>query len=470
MVEKKKQYYLKNIQWPDFGKSVKPPCLGEDELCRRIEAVRSRIEKLGLTHLIVYGDREHFANLYYLTGYDPRFEESVLIIKTTGKPLILVGNEGESYIKISPLYNSGKIRKECFQSFSLLSQNRSFSRYLKEIFADEGISKKSNVGCVGWKYFLNFEHPDSSHAIEIPSYITDILRELAGYENVVNTTGMFMDPEDGLRTSCSPFEVAYFEHMSILASEGIKGIIKNLKDKIIDYDLVKYSNYNGEPFGSHLVITVGDRWRLGPASPVGSVINRGDFFAASIMYWGGSVGRTGWIVSSEDELPVEVKGYVKNFTGLYFEVLSKWYSFLKIGIPIKKLVKIIFEGLPYEKFGISLNPGHLIHLDEWVSSPFYSGSESLLRSGMYINVDVIPSSKKYYSTRMEEGIVLANKSLRSEIKNNFPDCFNRCQKRRDFMINTLGMELPDEVLPLSNIPAIISPYLLDSNTVLAIKK
>lgn len=27
--------------------------------------------------LVVYGDREHFANIHYLCGYDPRFEEAL---------------------------------------------------------------------------------------------------------------------------------------------------------------------------------------------------------------------------------------------------------------------------------------------------------------------------------------------------------------------------------------------------------
>jgi hypothetical protein len=29
---------------------------------------------------MVYADREHFANMAYLTGFDPRFEEALLIL------------------------------------------------------------------------------------------------------------------------------------------------------------------------------------------------------------------------------------------------------------------------------------------------------------------------------------------------------------------------------------------------------
>lgn len=48
-------------------------------------------------HIIVYGDREHFSNIHYFTGYDPRWEESLLILERGKTPILLVGNEGLSY-------------------------------------------------------------------------------------------------------------------------------------------------------------------------------------------------------------------------------------------------------------------------------------------------------------------------------------------------------------------------------------
>ena len=89
--------------------------------------------------------------------------------------------------------------------------------------------------------------------------------------------------------------------------------------------------------------------------------------------------------------------------------------------------------MPFDKFGIYLNPGHLIHLDEWMSSPFYPGSQIPVASGMAIQVDVIPASTKYFSTRMEDGIVIADGDLRAKLKESAPDCYDRCQKRRSFM-------------------------------------
>jgi hypothetical protein len=70
----------------------------------RLRRTRTAMECAGLTHLIVYGDREHSANLAWLTGFDPRFEEALLILRMDGTPLIVVGTECESYLPISPLF------------------------------------------------------------------------------------------------------------------------------------------------------------------------------------------------------------------------------------------------------------------------------------------------------------------------------------------------------------------------------
>ena len=44
------------------------------------------MERERYTHVVVYADREHSANLSYLTGFDPRFEEAVLIVGRDGEP------------------------------------------------------------------------------------------------------------------------------------------------------------------------------------------------------------------------------------------------------------------------------------------------------------------------------------------------------------------------------------------------
>ena len=457
------KHRLEEIEWPEFGAGERPPRPKVEEFESRLNATRSAMERLDMTHLVVYGDREHFANLAYLTGFDPRFEEAMLIIGLQDDPLLIVGNECEGYLAISPLHQVGKLRSERFQPFSLLNQPRDDSRFIKEIFASEGIGKGSVVGCVGWKYFADSEHPDAVHAIDLPAYVVDTLRELADRENVMNATAILMHPDRGLRTTCSPAEIAYFEYSAILASEGMKRLLFGLREGMTDQELAKFIEYNGEPLGCHMTLTTADR--PGLSSPAGAVIHRGDPLSSNICYWGSNSCRAGWVAASAQDLPPNARDYVENFAGPYFEVMSEWHSLLRIGTLGDELARLVEDKLPFEKYGIFLNAGHLIHLDEWVSSPIYPGSNIPLRSGMVMQTDIIPTSSVYYSTRMEDGVVIADEDLRRQLKQDFPECFVRCSKRRRFMIDVLGIDLPEEVLPLSNIPAIVPPFFLEPNTI-----
>src|SRR5271170_7604462 len=102
-----RKHRLIEIDWPDFGLAVRPPVQPASVFSKRIDALRFAMETRGLTHVVVYADREHFANLAYLTDIDPRFEEILLIIARSGNPLIVTGNECRGYLGISPLFNAG---------------------------------------------------------------------------------------------------------------------------------------------------------------------------------------------------------------------------------------------------------------------------------------------------------------------------------------------------------------------------
>ena len=412
-----KTFQLIELEWPDFGSAERPVPVSVAELEARINALRAAAAAEGLTHIVVYADREHFANIAYLTNFDPRFEESILIVAESGKPLLVVGNECEGYLGVSPLYVAGKLRAERFQTFSLLNQPRDKSRKLRDIFAGEGIGLKAKVGCIGWKYFADGEHPDSAHAIDIPSYLADTLRDLAGREAVVNATALMMHPGHGLRATCSPLEIAQFEYTNILASEGMKRLLFGLRVGMTDNELASHIGYDGEPFSCHMTLVTEANKNLGLSSPIGARIGLGSPLATNIAYWGSNICRAGWVAKSAADLAPNAHDYVEAFAGPYFAAMAEWFQNLKIGTPGGMLCALIAERLPFDRFGIFLNPGHLIHLDEWLSSPIYPGSDVPLRSGMAMQVDVIPSSPIYFSTRMEDGVVLADARIAPQSRN-----------------------------------------------------
>ncbi|HEY3741006.1 MAG TPA: hypothetical protein VGL53_14235 [Bryobacteraceae bacterium] len=453
---------LIEIDLPDFGGAAAPPKLTLDECERRLRSTHDAMERHGLTHLVVYGDREHFANLAWLTGLDPRFEEGLAIVGLHGDPLIVVGTECETYLPISPLFRAGRLRHERFEPFSLLDISRDESRQLDEIFRDEGIGDWSCVGCAGWKYYAAREHPLGERAIELPAYIVDTLRGLTS--NVVNSTAIFQHPDTGLRSFCSAQEIAAFEYSNAVVSNGMWRMTRAIRLGMTDFELAAHMGYNGLPHSCHWTLKTGPH-RISLASASGAVVERGQPLSANIALWGANCCRCAWVAEDERDAPA---GYVERFVGPYVEAMGAWFSMLRIGARAGAIDQRMRELLPFDVFHVKLNPGHLIHLDEWMSSPFRPESMIELHAGMAIQSDVIPSHPEFVSTRMEDTYVLADAELRRQLGREFPECLTRCEARRKFMRRVLGFEVGDEVLPLSNLPGVVSPYLLKPNRVVAL--
>lgn len=459
--------FLKEVEYPVYSTPEKVGPAAAGELALRIGAVCGKMEERGLSHLVVYGDREHFANIHYLSGFDPRFEEALLVIRPGKDPLILVGNEGEGHLGISSLYLVGRLRHLKYTPFSLMDQPRDTSVTLEEIFRSEGIGKGSRVGVVGWKYYHADGFADALHVSDIPAYIWNILQTLAGSPAVTNATDLLISPEYGLRAFLSADEIALYEYSNIMGSECVKSVLSEIRDGETDFDILKKAGFTGYPFSCHPSIKSSGNLHYSLTSPTGDAVRKGSPGSISVAYRGSNICRAGWIARDGNDLPAQARGYVENFAGPYFYALKEWLANLKIGTEGGRLYSLIQELLPFGKFQVSLNPGHLIHDDEWLSTPVSEGSGQRLKSGMYIQSDIIPRSPVYSSARMEEGYVLADNDLRSRLRKSHPAVYTRCSERRSFM-ESLGFELPEEVLPLSNMAGIMVPYFLDRNKIMTL--
>ncbi len=283
-----------------------------------------------------------------------------------------------------------------------------------------------------------------------------------------------MHPTTGLRSTVGTTEIAYMEYTGSLASEGMKSMLFSVRDAVreewTDHRLAQQLNYNGEPLNCHVTLVTGENRARGLSGPIGATIRRGDPLASNFGYWGSNICRAGWIAEGAADLPPDAQDYVEAFAGVYFAVMSEWFEHMRIGTPGGRIFALIAEELPHDVFHIGLNPGHLIHTEEWTSSPIYPDSTEVLRSGMAVQVDVIPSSETWFSTRMEDGIILADGALKDALRREHPDCYGRCLARRAFMRDTLGIDVPDDILPTSNIPAIVPPFFLAPNRVFAMAR
>ena len=95
-----------------------------------------------------------------------------------------------------------------------------------------------------------------------------------------------------------------------------------------------------------------------------------------------------------------------------------------------------------------------------MSSPIYENSKELLQSGMLLQIDIIPSVSGYTGSSAESTILLANEALRNKIKQEYPDMYNRMIERRNYMINELGINLTEDVMPMCSTVAYLRPFLL----------
>jgi len=447
------------VDLPVFGEPATRPDLPPERYTERLERLQEKMAKAAFDRLVVYADREHSANLAWLTGFDPRFEEAIAVVGRAGDPAILVGNENQGTAGEAPL----RMRRHLHQDLSLPSQPRDRSRPLREVLADEGIRDGMRVGAIGWKSY------GDDHLLDVPSYLADELRRMVGARGTVrNAVNLLIHAAHGLRVINDADQLAAFEAASCRTSSGIRRLILGLADRIAagttvtEREAVALLGWDGSPLSCHLMLTAGPRARFGLLSPGDRPIERGDPFTVAFGIWGALNCRAGWLAEDADGLPQGVRDYVDRLVAPYFGAIAEWYGALRVGQSGRVLHEIVARRLGDPFFGIFLNPGHQISLDEWVNSPISGDSTVELQSGMYLQVDVIPATgTDYFTTNIEDGVALADATLRAELSERYPEMWSRIEARRAFMQDALGLELHPDVLPLSNIPAWLPPYLLD---------
>lgn len=451
---------LVDVQLPDFGMPESRPEVAAATYAARLERLRARTEAAGVDRLLIYADREHSANLSWLSGYDPRFEESLVVVGPADPPTVLAGNECQGLAAAAPLL----MRPVLFQEFSLPGQPRDRSRGLADILAENGVRAGARVGLVGWKTYARHDQTD------LPAYIVDEVRRLVGPTGtVVNATGLLIDNADGLRTVAEIDQLASLEFASSQTSEGVRNLIFNLTPGISESEAVRLLRWDGTPLSCHLMLTAGPRATLGLLSPGDRRLERGDRFTTAFGVWGALTCRAGFLVEGPGELLPGIADYVDRLVGPYFEAVAEWYEALHVGQTAGALYEIVRRHIGDPFFGVSLNPGHLIGLDEWINSPVAAGSPVELRSGMAMQVDIIPATgTAYFTTNIEDGIALADESLRAAFAAAYPDAWRRIQARRAFMTSALGIALHPDVLPFSNIPAFLPPFLLGPGRAMAL--
>ena len=127
---------LIDAELPDFGVPETRPEMPRSIHAERFDRFVRRVRDAGLTAAVVYGDREHFANLAYLTGFDPRFEEALMVVVPGRDPALLTGPENQGTARGAAI----DLEVKLYPPFGLLGQDRSRTPPLADLLRDAGIA------------------------------------------------------------------------------------------------------------------------------------------------------------------------------------------------------------------------------------------------------------------------------------------------------------------------------------------
>lgn len=437
---------LKEIELPELDKP-KQSLLLDSTMKKRYEKIIALMEDYKYDYLLIYCDLEHGGNFEYLTGFVTRFEESLLILSKK-KNYLIAGNENINKETISRCPVEGIH----YAPFSLPNQPNEGGMSLKEIFENIGMSNQS-IGLVGWKLI-------NENKFDIPHWI---VRDVESITNRVrNATNLFIDPEIGARVINDENELAYYEYGSSLASYGILKALYTLKEGISEVELGGILDNHGQRNNVVTIAATGKRFENARISPTNKEVQLGDAISLTVGYKGGLQSRAGYAVSKASDLHISNQDYLEKLCIPYYTALVKWLQTIHVGCSGDEIYKLIESVLPKSQYNWSLNPGHLCADEEWLSSPIYEGSKTKLKSGMILQYDIIPSMQGYAGVSCEGGICLADEQLRNKLRSKYPEKYKSFEQRKQYMSETLGINVSDDVLFMGNADMFYRPFLLSN--------
>ncbi|MDR1505556.1 MAG: hypothetical protein LBI67_00480 [Treponema sp.] len=447
-----------------------PFYLPDSVYARRVDLLQQSINEAGLDYVVVFGDREHFANIEYFTRYDCRFEEGLFILSAEGEKTIVVGNEGMGYSRYIPF----EITRIRFRHFSLQGQPREGTPKLREIFADAGIGRSSRVGVTGFKYFDEGEIEDPEHTYDLPGYIMEELFLTTDEKNVVNYTSRLTSLPGGIRmTLRTPEEAAYIEYQAVKTANVIRRLLKAVKPGMSETELARQAQCDLSPWQMYPLVNFGPlSVSLGLRSPDSRItLAPGDVFGLCYSQRGSLCSKVGIAARSEADIPDSLAGCVESFYQKHWQAVAAWLSALKVGVTGGLLYDTVMDIIGESEFGVSLNPGHYIGMDEWTNSACAPGSTVPVVSAAALQTDIIASSVEPVMTAIcEDTVIVADKDFRDTFKQAYPGIYRRIEKRNRMVRDILGIPLSDDVLAVSPLTGVMFPYMLDTSKVYALAR
>ncbi|KAF6608257.1 MULTISPECIES: Xaa-Pro peptidase family protein [unclassified Lactococcus] len=459
-----KEIIYEKINEPKLFNNVPPVTLTDKTLKDRKEKLLTIMAKEQYDALIIYADKEHGSNFEYFTGFIPRFEEGLIIIDKNDKATLVLGNENLKMSKHS------RIEANLIHSpqFSLPNQPMDNEKSLTQIFKELELYKNKKIGLIGWKMFTT-QNEEPSELFDLPYFIVDAVKNSLSTDTILTNAAQLLIGTKGIRTINNANELAHYEYGANLASRCILNAMNQLKIGMKESEIGAILSDEGQ---AHSVITIaaaGERFKKANFYPSYKEINFGEPISMTTGFKGGLSSRTGFLVNEEKDLQDNQKHYLTDLVIPYYKGVVSWLENISIGMLGNDFYKMIDKNLPKAKYNWHLNPGHYVADEEWMASPFYKNSKVKIASGMIFQIDIIPSVEGLAGVSAEECVAIADQSLKNELKNEYPELWQRIITRRNYLINELNINLSPDVLPLSNTVGYLRPFLLEKSKALKVK-
>jgi len=416
-------------------------------------------ERSGVDWLAVYGDREHAGNMHYLCGFDPRFEEALLLLGPSGRVVLLAGNEGIVYGAITPDF----VDVELAQTFSLMGQDRGQAARLDTCIKSIGVRQGDQVGLVGWKYLEQREADDQTDVtgdgFYVPSHVVSVLTHCAG-SAPRDKTSVFMSPQDGLRSISTAAQIAEHTRAAINVSGAVFDVINHARPGVSEFELARRSGgHAADTLSIHPILASGPSGLNGLRSASERVLEGGDAIVHAVGHRYALTCRAGLVADAKQH--EQYSSYLDELVFPYFGAISAWLMTAKDGVVGGDLWSVIDKQLEPSSFRSALNPGHLVGYEEWTHSPVRPGSADTLRSGMVMQLDIIPSTVKAgWATNCEDTVAIANRDLRDQLAREFPAAWASIVQNRRYLSDVFGIETSEDLLPLSPTTGFLPPFWL----------
>lgn len=163
------------------------------------------------------------------------------------------------------------------------------------------------------------------------------------------------------------------------------------------------------------------------------------------------------------ELPQGAQDYVEKVAAPYFAAYTRWLEEIHVGMTGGEMFDKVEEILPRATYGWSLCPGHLVAEEEWLCSPIYEHSAEVLlqRHDAADRYHSLGAGLRRQLCREHRGA--GRRDPEGADLPAVPEMWQRMQVRRQYIIQQLGIQLSEDVLPMCGTVAYLRPYLLEKD-------